>query len=112
MGFKEAHTFDKRESESRRIRAKYPDRIPVIVDAPTVLGLDKFKYLVPNDLTIGQFRHVLRNRMKKLKPDEATFLFCNNGVSASSNMMSQIYKENHDKDGFLYVKVGKESTFG
>jgi hypothetical protein len=32
MRFREEHTFAERKAESDRIRAKYPDRIPVICE--------------------------------------------------------------------------------
>jgi GABA(A) receptor-associated protein len=46
-----------------RIRAKYPDRIPVICEKALKSNLediDKKKYLVPSDLTVGQFVYVIR----------------------------------------------------
>jgi GABA(A) receptor-associated protein len=61
--FKSEHSFDKRKLESARIRAKYPDRIPVICEKATKSNLediDKKKYLVPSDLTVGQFVYVIR----------------------------------------------------
>ncbi|CAL8360307.1 unnamed protein product [Arctogadus glacialis] len=46
-----------RRAEGERVRAKHPDKVPIIVEralrsrAP---DLDKKKYLVPSDLTVGQ----------------------------------------------------------
>ena len=45
---------EKRKAEAEKIRRKYDDRIPVIVErAPgsTIADIDKKKYLVPGDLT-------------------------------------------------------------
>ena len=56
--FKIEHTLEKRKNESSRIRDKYPDRIPVIVERANksdMPEIDKKKYLVPGDLTVGQF---------------------------------------------------------
>jgi hypothetical protein len=39
--------------------------------------LDKKKYLVPADLTVGQFVYVIRKRIK-LSPEKAIFVFVNN----------------------------------
>uniref|UniRef100_A0A8B9YAC4 GABA type A receptor associated protein like 1 n=1 Tax=Bos mutus grunniens TaxID=30521 RepID=A0A8B9YAC4_BOSMU len=52
--YKEDHPFEYRKKEGEKIRKKYPDRVPVIVEkAPKarVPDLDKRKYLVPSDLT-------------------------------------------------------------
>ena len=54
---KEEHPYEKRRAEGEKIRRKYPDRVPVIVEkAPKarIGDLDKKKYLVPSDLTVGQ----------------------------------------------------------
>lgn len=47
--YKEEHPFEKRRAEGEKIRRKYPDRVPVIVErAPKarIGDLDKKKYLV------------------------------------------------------------------
>ena len=78
--FKLEHPLDKRQAEAERIRDKYPDRIPVIVEkAPgsDISDIDKKKYLVPSDLTVGQFVYVIRKRIK-LSPEKAIFVFVNN----------------------------------
>lgn len=67
MRFKAEHTFEQRRTESERVRAKYPDRIPVIcekIEKSKVEDIDKKKYLVPSDLTCGQFVYVIRKRLK------------------------------------------------
>ncbi|CAH1446360.1 unnamed protein product [Lactuca virosa] len=63
--FKLEHPLEKRKSESSRIREKYPDRVPdkeVIVEKAEksdIPDIDKKKYLVPADLTMGQFLYVV-----------------------------------------------------
>jgi len=112
--FKEQHAFEKRKAEAARIRAKYPDRIPVISeksDKSDIPDIDKKKYLVPADLTMGQFLYVIRKRIR-LPPDQAIFIFVNNTLPPAAALMSQIYKEHADQDGFLYVTYSGESTFG
>ncbi|XP_071277008.1 gamma-aminobutyric acid receptor-associated protein isoform X3 [Agelaius tricolor] len=64
--YKEEHPFEKRRCEGEKIRKKYPDRVPVIVEkAPKarIGDLDKKKYLVPSDLTVGQFYFLIRKRI-------------------------------------------------
>lgn len=65
MKFKAEHKLDQRKTESLRILQKYPDRIPVICeksDKSSIQDIDKKKYLVPQDLTCGQFLYVIRKR--------------------------------------------------
>jgi len=107
------HT-EKRKSEAERIRAKYPDRVPVIcekADRSDIPDIDKKKYLVPADLTVGQFHYVIRKRIQ-LAPEKALFLFCSNTIPPNHALMSTVYEEQKDEDGFLYVQYSGESTFG
>lgn len=107
--------FDKRLSESKRIMAKYPDRIPLIIfkDPKSQLEqLDKYKYLIPLDLTLGQFIHVIRKKIK-LGPEKSIFLFTQqNNIMTVSEMMNTVYKKHKDEDGFLYLVYFEENTFG
>uniref|UniRef100_A0A493TG51 GABA type A receptor associated protein like 1 n=1 Tax=Anas platyrhynchos platyrhynchos TaxID=8840 RepID=A0A493TG51_ANAPP len=80
--YKEDHPFEYRKKEGEKIRKKYPDRVPVIVEkAPKarVPDLDKRKYLVPSDLTVGQFYFLIRKRIH-LRPEDALFFFVNNTI--------------------------------
>jgi len=112
--FKNEHPFEKRAEVASRLRAKYPDRIPVIVekapksDAP---DLDKKKYLVPCDITVGKFVYEIRKHMK-LSPEKAIFLFVNNVLPPTAALMSHIYERYKDEDSFLYVTYSGENTFG
>lgn len=111
--FKRNYTEEVRKTESCRILTKYPDRIPVIaeVQGDRLPPLEKKKYLVPAELTVGQFMFVLRKRIV-LQPDQAIFLFCDSKVPPATMMMSQLYAESCEPDGFLYLAVTGENTFG
>ncbi len=112
--FKRDHSFAARKEEATRVRNKYPDRIPVICqkakqcDMPDI---DKHKFLVPEDLTVGQFMYVVRRRME-VSEEKAIYLFVNNTIPPTSVLMQGIYQENKDEDGFLYVVFSSENTFG
>ena len=73
--------------------------------------IDKKKYLVPVDLTVGQFHYVVRKRIK-LPAEKALFLFCNNSIPANASLISTVYEEQKEEDGFLYLQYSGESTFG
>jgi len=112
--FAQEHSFEQRKAEAERIREKYPSRIPVIcekVDKSDIATIDKKKYLVPADLTVGQFIYVIRKRIK-LSPEKAIFIFVNNVLPPTATLMSQIYEEHKSDDGFLYITYSGENTFG
>ncbi|GAB5036629.1 autophagy-like protein 8 [Nannochloropsis oceanica] len=112
--FKAEHPLDKRKAEAEKILSKYPDRIPVIcekADRSEIPDIDKKKYLVPADLSVGQFTYVIRKRIR-LPPEKAIFIFVNNYIPPTSAAMSAIYEERKDEDGFLYITYSGENTFG
>lgn len=115
--FKNQYGSEERKNESARVMAKHPDRIPIICQRMVKSGksnlpyIDKIKYLVPKDLTLGQFIYVIRKRMK-LDSTYALFLFVNGRIPPTSAMVGSIYAENKDEDGFLYVSYSSENTFG
>ena len=114
--FKKNHSLHDRWNESHRIIEKYPDRVPIICersrsatsDCPHI---DKNKYLVPRDLTIGQFIYVIRKRMR-LNSEKALYLFINGIIPSSSQLLGGIYEYYKDSDGFLYIMYSYENTFG
>jgi GABA(A) receptor-associated protein len=57
IAFKQDHSMEYRTAEANKIKSKYPDRVPVIVEkvnGSLVDDIDKRKYLVPNDITVAQ----------------------------------------------------------
>uniref|UniRef100_A0AAQ4S1C7 Zgc:92606 n=1 Tax=Gasterosteus aculeatus aculeatus TaxID=481459 RepID=A0AAQ4S1C7_GASAC len=83
-----------RRAEGERVRAKHPDKIPIIVERSTrsrAPELDKKKYLVPADLTVGQLCFLIRQRVS-LRPEEALFFFVNNSLPPSSSPLSAVYE--------------------
>ena len=53
--------------------------------------LDKKKYLVPSDLTVGQFYFLIRKRIH-LRPEDALFFFVNNVIPPTSATMGALYQ--------------------
>ena len=58
-----------------------------------VADLDKKKYLVPSDLTVGQFYFLIRKRIH-LRPEDALFFFVNNVIPPTSATMGALYQVN------------------
>ena len=97
-----------------RILEKYPDRVPVYVnkkEGSNVEEITKHKYLVPKEMTMGNFIYVLRNNIK-LKSSQALFVFVDNLIVSNSEMLGEIYNRHKNEDNFLYIVYSSESTFG
>ncbi|KAB1202665.1 Autophagy-related protein 8i [Morella rubra] len=114
MSFKEEFTFAQRYEESRDILAKYPDRVPVIVERYSKSDLpemEKKKYLVPRDMSVGQFIHILSCRLR-LAPGKALFVFVKDTLPQTATLLDEVYGSFRDEDGFLYMCYSTEKTFG
>ncbi|KAK7819249.1 hypothetical protein U0070_008377 [Myodes glareolus] len=108
------YSLEHRCVESAKIRAKYPDRIPVIVEKVSgtqIVDIDERRYLVPPDITVAQFFWIIRKRIQ-LPSEKAIFPFVDKIVPQCSLTMGQLYKKKKDEDGFLYVAHSGENTFG
>lgn len=96
------------------IKKKYPDRVPVIVkkaDKSKLPDIDRKKYLVPKEVTVGQFIAIIRSRIK-LDPSQAIFVFINNELPSLSTPLVEVYEQYKDDDEALYVTYTGENTFG
>lgn len=114
--FKKEFSSEKRLLESKRIMDKFKDRIPVIVEISRkcndIRDIDKQKYLVPEELSVGQFQYVIRKRIK-LPQSKAMYMIFNNKLCATSESIKKVYENNKDtEDGFLYTVISTENTFG
>ena len=113
--FKLLYSFERRKRESDKIFQEYPNTLPVILgksDRSTITDINKHKFLVPKEMTIGQFIFSLR-KMIDMNPADGLFLFINNSVlPQTSSTFDEIYKKYKDRDGFLYIIYSGESVFG
>merc|ERR1712087_76964 len=103
--------FEKRSAEARRILAKYPDRIPVICEkAPRsdLPDIDKKKFLVPGTMLFGEFKYVIHKHINQtlaspMAADQTIYLFVGSYSPKCGALMSEVYEQHRNEDGFLYV---------
>jgi GABA(A) receptor-associated protein len=114
-------SLEDRQKESQKIREKYPERTPVIVEklrkkqkflrygkTDPLPELLKSKYLVPSDLPWQQFQCLIRRRLR-LTPDKAIFMFVNGTLPNPNHTVGQLEV---DDAGFLFCTYTSENTFG
>lgn len=110
--FKKKFSLDDRRDQADRIKRRYPNRVPIIVNTGKgVPKLDKQKYLVPRDLKACEFMCVIRKRIT-LSAEKSLYMFFNKKMVVSSAMMGKVYEDNKSDDQFLYVHICIENTFG
>ena len=113
--YQKKYTFDERLEEASNILKKYPNRVPIIVEKfsedDDLEDLDKHKYLVPMDISMGKFMYVIRNKIN-LKPEIALFFHVNETMLSATSLISEIYEKHKHSDNFLYCSFSKERVFG
>lgn len=112
--YAERFTYVDRYNEALRMLNKYPSRVPIIcekINDSNGPDIKNNKFLVPNDITVGQFMHVIRNQIN-LPKNEALFLFTNNIIPSNSLIIGTLYEQYKSNDLFLYMIYSYENTFG
>lgn len=113
--FKVQHSFEKRKTQSSKIRTQYIDIIPIIVEKAGTRNVPQIastKFLVDKNMTVDKFLFQIRRQLR-ITSAEAMFLFINNKVIPSnSDRMETLYQEHMDADGFMYITYCLENVFG
>jgi GABA(A) receptor-associated protein len=114
--YRNAVPYERRQLEASRILEKYPGRYPFIVERAhaakaNIPHIQKKKYLVPGEITMGQFIAIIRRNIA-ITPDIAIYIFCNNVLLPSNMLIKDVYNLNKEPDGFVYMNYMGESTFG
>ena len=71
-----------------------------------------FRYLAPGDLTAYQFGFIIRKRIKLPEKDSLYFFVNGRYILKGDTLMSEVYQQRKDPDGFLYITYTDESTLG
>ncbi|XP_072265534.1 microtubule-associated protein 1 light chain 3 gamma [Pyxicephalus adspersus] len=114
--FKQRKSLETRKTEAIGMKAKYPTKIPVIVERYAkekyLPRLDKTKFLVPQDITMSQFVSIIRDRMH-LSATHALYVLVKGKTLPSMTLtMTELYEDQKDEDGFLYMIYASQEMFG
>lgn len=97
-----------------RCRIKYPNKIPVYIHKTprcTINDLDKRRYLVPSEMTIGQFFSLIRRRIS-VRPEQGVFfLVAGAHIPSITSTMGEVYRE-HSENYMLHITYSEESAYG
>ena len=101
---------------SKKLLAKYPDRVPVIikknVNDKILQDIDKERYLIPRNLNLSEMVYIIRKKID-LDSKKSIFLFVGKGILVPINQtIGFIYDQYRSEDNFLYIVYTTENTFG
>ena len=110
------YPFEKRLELSTKLRTKFPDRVPIIINiSPKAknITLKKRKFLGPKDITLVQFLAQLRKEMVLPSAQIGIFIFTeDNNLPQMTSLLGLIDNKCRNKDGFLYLTCYEENVFG
>ena len=113
--FTDVFSAEDRAKEAACIRERYPQRVPVIcerhAECTALPEMSKRKFLVPFDMTVGQFLYVIRKRLH-VNANVAMFFFVGGTLPPNSALIRDVHNTLGAADGFLYVKYTSENAFG
>ncbi|KAK2953571.1 putative microtubule binding protein [Blattamonas nauphoetae] len=110
--------LDVRKSEATRLMQEYKNMVPIIAEKGTGSKIPEKgdrKFIVPRDLTIGQFVYALRKRIE-LTPTQLVYVLVDGDIPKTETTMGplyDLYKQQHpDGDGFLYITFREKNLDG
>jgi len=124
MNFRNQTSKEERKTRSEKLKSTHPDRVPVVITYDeTELSLKKDRYLIPRSFTTATVRTIIRKNLDTSDPkrclvaQDALFYFLENSdgsqsILAPNELMSLVAKTFTHDDGFLYLHIRKEATFG
>uniref|UniRef100_A0A663DM77 Microtubule associated protein 1 light chain 3 gamma n=1 Tax=Aquila chrysaetos chrysaetos TaxID=223781 RepID=A0A663DM77_AQUCH len=78
----------------------------------TLPPLNRTKFLVSQDLPLSQFAVTLRTRLCLTSSQTFYLLVNNKGLPNMAVTMQELYRDNKDEDGFLYLTYASQEMFG
>mmetsp|Transcript_50188 Transcript_50188/g.92719 ORF Transcript_50188/g.92719 Transcript_50188/m.92719 type:complete len:134 (-) Transcript_50188:160-561(-) len=123
--------LEKRKAEVERLQKKYPDSVPVIIQQAEpgsfryspwaarrdVPKLGRTRWLVKSDMQVHELNHwvckeLARDSEAGQSPSQTIYLFAGRTALKTSTKMSEVYEQNKEEDGFLYIQYRAENWLG
>ncbi|CAI2384220.1 unnamed protein product [Moneuplotes crassus] len=107
--------LEKRKSDSKKVLKKFPTKVPIICykDHNSVLpSLEKDKYLIPKSLKVLEFEQIIRKKISLGEKEALAFFVNEKLMPKKDSTMDEVYAQNKDEDGFLYIVYMEENISG
>lgn len=110
-------TLEERKAEVIKIQAKYPGRIPCLIETRFPEGiaqpLARCKFMIPEDVTAGAVVFYVRKEIGlHLRPEQGVFTFVDGLMVPMAITLGELYRTRKSDDGFLKFLMSAENTFG
>lgn len=113
----ESLSFDDRKKKFNSLMAKFPDKIPVILEKSKtdkyLPKMEKTKLLLSYEMTISNILQLLKKNINITQNTAVYIMVSNKNIMLSgSQNISSIYNQHKNNDGFLYLEYCTENVFG
>ena len=110
MRYTDKISFEERKKNSDDLLTKYQNRKPIIVyDDQTKIT---YKFLLLDDHLIGILIQSLKKRMNINREDSLCLFINKKTIPCPTQTILSLYTEFKNEDGYLYMDVKRENTFG
>lgn len=110
MRYENKFNFEERKKRSEEILSKYTNRKPVIIYCKD--NQTNYKFLLLDTHTVSILLFNLRKRLT-LNNEDSIFLFINKSIiPCPTEQILYLYNKYKNDDGYLYMDVKRENTFG
>lgn len=104
-------THEERMLLSRHIIKTYSGVIPVLIKTETKERLKKKKYLLDETETLSRLLNAIRKE-DNISGEESLLAYCGNYYLSPAQTFHELYSRYANHDGFLYLTIILEDTFG
>ena len=95
-----------------KLKIKYPDKIPIIIETTDKsIILNKKKFLVNKDIKFINFIGMLRNYIS-INSGQSIFANVYGNLIPSSDTINDVYLKYQEKNDILIINISLENTFG
>lgn len=105
--------------EAKRMRARYPDRIPVLCErapASDLPDIARKKFAVPGTMRCSEFKYIVYKQVALSAgvglAEQTIYVFIGGTSPKTSATMAELYEQHGSDDGFLYIQYCAENTLG
>jgi hypothetical protein len=110
MRYQNKVSLEERKKSSKKILDKYSNRKPIIIYSDD--NKSNYKFLLLDTHTISVILINIKKRLE-LNNTDSIFLFINKSIiPCPTDTILNLYNKYMDEDGYLYMDVKKENTFG
>ena len=109
MKYTSKFTLKERKERSKELQETYPNRKGVIVYDPITKNC---KFLLLDDHTISILLIKAKERLDINKLESIILFTEDKNILCATSTILSVYNQHKNEDGYLYLELKKENTFG